>query len=85
MHAMINPYIIFLTCSVCLLIMQSQCVGTLGEGSNFQLVRGTQKLSFRSFPSRRSSLTQMFVGSCVDFEVSHLSVLMVQRLPPYWY
>ena len=72
---------IFLTCSVCLLMMQSQCVWTLGEGSNFQLVRGPQKLSFRIFPSRRSSLTQMFVGSCVDFEVAHYSILMVRRLP----
>jgi len=25
-------------------------------------------------------LTQTFVESCVDFEVAHLSVLMVQRL-----
>ena len=33
------------------------------------------------FSSRRSSLTQTFVESCVDFEVTHLSVLMVPRLP----
>jgi len=26
-------------------------------------------------------LTQIFVESCVDFEVAHLSVLMVWRLP----
>jgi len=26
-------------------------------------------------------LTQTFVESCVDFEVAHLSVLMVRRLP----
>ena len=31
-----------LTCSVCLLMMGSECVGGLGEGSNFQLVRGPQ-------------------------------------------
>jgi len=31
--------------------------------------------------SRKSSLTQTFVESCVDFEVAHLSVLMVWRLP----
>ena len=30
--------------------------------------------------SRRSGLTQTFVESCVDFEVAHLSVLMVWRL-----
>ena len=29
---------------------------------------------------RRSSLTQTSVESCVDFEVAHLSVLMVWRL-----
>jgi len=39
------------------------------------------KFSFRTFSSRRSSLTQTFVKSCVDFEVAHLPVLMVQRLP----
>jgi len=42
------------------------------------LVRGPQKLSFRAFSSRR---TQIFVESCVDFEVAHLSILMVWRLP----
>ena len=26
-------------------------------------------------------MTQTFVDSCVDFEVAHLSVCMVQRLP----
>ena len=72
----------FLTCSVCLLMMGSECVWGLGEGSNFQLVRGPQKLSFRAFSSRRSSLTQTFVESCVDFdEVAHLFVLMFRRLP----
>ena len=71
----------FLTPPVCLLMMGSECVWGLGEGSNFQLVRGPQKLSFRAFSSRRSSLTQIFVESCVDFEVAHLSVLVVWRLP----
>ena len=37
-------------------------------------------MSFKAFSSR-SSLTQIFVGSCVDFEVAHLSILMVRRLP----
>ena len=55
-------------------------MGAFGEGSNFRLVRGPQKLSFKAFSSRRSSLTQTFVESCVDFEVVHLSILMVQRL-----
>jgi len=32
----------FLTCSVCLLIMGSECMWAFGEGSNFQLVRGPQ-------------------------------------------
>ena len=32
----------FLTCSVCLLMVGSECVWGLGEGSNFQLVRGPQ-------------------------------------------
>ena len=53
----------------------------LREDSNFQLVSRPQKLSFWVFSSRRSSLTQIFVESCVDFEVASLSVLMVQRLP----
>ena len=48
-------------------------VWALGQGSNFQLVRGPQKLSFKAFSSRRSSLTQTFVESCVDFEVAHLA------------
>jgi len=59
----------------------SECEGGLGEGSTFQLVRGPQKLSFRALSSRRSSLTQIFVESCVDFEVAHLSAFMVWRLP----
>ena len=33
-------------------------VWVLGEGSIFQLVKGPQKLSFRAFSSRSSSLTQ---------------------------
>ena len=36
-------------------------------------------MNFKTFSSR-SSLTQNFVESCVDFEVAHLSVLMVRRL-----
>ena len=47
----------------------------------FQFVRGPQKLSFKAFSSRRSSLTLSFVESCVDFEVAYLSVLMIWRLP----
>jgi len=61
-------------------MMGSECVGAFGKGSNFQLLRGPQKLSFKAFSSSRSSLTQTFVESCVDFEVAHLSVLMVRRL-----
>ena len=59
------------------LMMRSECVWAFGEGSNF---RGPQKLSFKAFSSKRSSLTQTFVESCVDFEVADLSVLMVQKL-----
>ena len=44
-------------------------------------IKGPQNLSFRGFSSRKSSLTQTFVESCVDFEVAHLSILMLQRLP----
>jgi len=50
------------------------------ESSNFQLVRGPQKLSLEAFSSRGSSLTQTFVESCVDFKVAYLSILMVQRM-----
>jgi len=53
----------------------------LWRGFKFQLVRGPQKLSFKAFSSRRSSLTQPFVGSYVDFEVAHLFIVMVWRLP----
>ena len=48
MHAMINPYIVFLTCSV-LLMMKSEFVWAFGEGSNFQLVRGPQNGVLRNF------------------------------------
>jgi len=40
-----------------------------------------QNFNFRAFSSRRSNFTQIFVESCVDFEVVHLSVIMVWRLP----
>ena len=40
MHAMVNPYIAFDLFFV--LMMGSECVWDLGEGSNFQLVRGPQ-------------------------------------------
>ena len=73
-----NQYVVFLTCSVCLLMMGSVCVWGLREGSNFQL-EGLK--NFKAFSSRRSSLTQIFVESCVDFEVAHLSVFMVRGLP----
>ena len=53
----------FMTCSVCLLMVGSVCVWA-------------SKLSFKAFLSRRSSLTQTFVESCVDFEVAHLSVII---------
>ena len=48
MHAMINPYIVFLTCSV-LLMMRSEFVWAFGEGSNFQLVREPQNWILRHF------------------------------------
>ena len=50
---------------------KGQCGWVLGEGLNFQLVKGPQKLSFRLFSNRRSTLTWTFVESCVDFEVAH--------------
>jgi len=72
MHVMINQYVVFdLFCGF--IDGGVRVCGELGEGSNFQLVRGPQKLSSRVFSSRRSSLSQIFVGSCVDFEVAHLS------------
>jgi len=46
----------FLTYSVCLLMMESEWVWGFGEGSKFQSARGPQKLSFRAFSGRRSSL-----------------------------
>ena len=71
----------FLTSSVCLLMMGSECVRGLGEGSKFSVSQRATKLNFRAFSSRRSSLTQPFVESCVDIEVAHLSILMIRRLP----
>jgi len=52
----------------------------LWRGFKLSVSQRASKLSFKAFSSRRSSLTQTFVKSCVDFEVAHLSVLMVQRL-----
>jgi len=57
----------FWTCSVCLLMMGSECVWTLGEGSKFQL-EGL-KLSFKAFSSKSSSLTQTFVETSKFFMV----------------
>ena len=39
----------FLTCSVSLLMMRSECVWAFGEGSNFQSVRGPQNWVLRHF------------------------------------
>ena len=38
-------------------------------------------MNFKAFSGGRSSLGQTFIESCVDFEVAHLSVLMIRRLP----
>jgi len=72
----------FLTCSLCLLMMGSECVWALGEDSNFELVRGPWNWILRHFQAEGAcSLTQTFAESCVDLEAAHLSVLMVWRLP----
>jgi len=42
----------------------------LGEGSNFHLVRGPQNLVLGHFQVEGAVLTQIFVESCVDIEVS---------------
>ena len=54
-------------------MMGSECMWALGDGSNFQLIRGPWKLSFKVFSSRRaSSLTHALDESCVDLiEVTH--------------
>ena len=51
---------------------KGQCGWVLGEGLNFQLhvVKGPQRMSFRPFSKGRSTLTQTFLESCVDFEVA---------------
>ena len=56
----------------CLLMTGSECVGPW-RGFKFSV-------SFRAFSSRRNSLTQTFVESCIDFKVAHLSIFMVRRL-----
>ena len=62
-------------------MMGSECVWAFGEGSNFHLIRGHQKLSFRAFSSScRSSLTLTCVESCVYFEVAHLSCTHVSEI-----
>jgi len=61
MHAIDKCTCSFLTCSLCLLVMGSESVWGLGEGSNFQFVKWPQNGS-------RSSLMQTFVESC---EVAH--------------
>ena len=58
----------FLTCSVFALMME--CGLGLGEGSDFQ----ASELSFVASSSRRGSLMQTFVETCVDFEVAHLAI-----------
>jgi len=64
----------FLACTVC---VSMSVGGTLGK---VQILEGSE-LSFRAFLSRRNSLTQIaFVESCVDFEVTHFSIIMVWRL-----
>ena len=35
LHAMIYPNVVFFTCSVCLLMMGSECMWAFGEGSSF--------------------------------------------------
>lgn len=37
MHAMINPCVVFLTCSVCVVMMGSEYGWSLGKGSIFHL------------------------------------------------
>jgi len=72
-----------LTCSVCVMVMESECGWGLGEGSNFQL-EGPQncilgQFCFRAFSSRRSSLMKTFVKTCILCEVAHLSIPMVWK------
>jgi len=38
-------------------------------------------LSFRAFFKQKEQSDPSFVQSCVDFEVAHLSILMLRRLP----
>ena len=68
MPVMINPLVVFLTCSVHLMIMGSECVGGFGEGSNYQLVTCTR-------PQQEEQIVP--IETSLDFEVAHLSELMV--------
>jgi len=45
----------------------------LWRGFKFSVSYRASKLSFKAFSSRRSSLNQTFVESCVDFEVDHFT------------
>ena len=65
MPVMMNPIIIFLTCSsVCLIIMWSECVWVLLKGSKFHSLR---------WPQQEEEIDP--IETFLDFEVAHLSVL----------
>ena len=68
---MINPSIVFdLLC-----MMGSECGWGLGENTNFQFSQRALKLSFK----QKEQLDAKFVETCVDFEVTHLSIPLVWR------
>jgi len=55
--------------------------GALERVQIFSYLEGLKIEIHGIFSNQGNSLTQFFVESCVDFEVAHLSVLMVWRLP----
>ena len=74
MHVIINPYIPHLTCSLCLLMRGSDCVYIEPwRGFKFS-VRGLQNWVL-------NQKEQFDPKGCVCFEVAHLAILMVWRLP----
>ena len=81
-HTMINPYLILFYPVLCVFIDDGVRV-FVGpwRGFKFAVSLRASEIEFRAFSSRRSSLTETFLESCIDFEVTHLSALVVRRLP----
>ena len=64
-QAVINPYVVFWPV-LCVLMMESECVWALGEGSIFQLLRGLQNWILGHFKQKKQ-FDKNF--TCVDLKL----------------